>query len=194
MRGHIHSRENKEGKCNSFIEHACSQLADEIGAHKRLLQAEKGHLLIKGSTFHSTELLKEILKLEQPVQAKCTTQLSIDSNANDFEVTTDRVLLTNVVHSMVKDALEAENQDTQVVMNCQHTDTKAVFSIRNSTYMPGNIQLQIFQRSFSAKGKGRGIGTYSMKLYTEQFLEGKAWFKRCESKGISFFVSIPYKR
>lgn len=40
--------------------------------------------------------------------------------------------------------------------------------------MPRTSQLQIFQRSFSTKGKGRGLGTYSIKLLTERYLKGTA--------------------
>lgn len=187
----IYQDENKKDECASFIQHACSRLVDEIGAHKRLLEAEKGRLQLQLSTFRSTDLLKEILKFVQPVQTSYMAQLSIDPHASDFELTTDRVLLMRVLHNMVKNAVEAEHQDSQVVMNCQCEDSKTTFSIHNSTFMPRNIQLQVFQRSFSTKGKGRGIGTYSMKLFTEKYLRGTVWFETCESKGTIFSVSIP---
>mgnify|MGYP006293419399 CR=1 len=35
----------------------------------------------------------------------------------------------------------------------------------------------LFKRSFSTKGVGRGIGTYSMKLFGEKYLKGKVDFK-----------------
>ena len=38
--------------------------------------------------------------------------------------------------------------------------------------MPDEVKAQIFERSFSTKGRGRGIGTYSIKLLTERYLEG----------------------
>lgn len=38
--------------------------------------------------------------------------------------------------------------------------------------LPLLVQLQIFNRSFSTKGKGRGTGTYSMKLLTKRYLKG----------------------
>jgi sensor histidine kinase regulating citrate/malate metabolism len=59
--------------------------------------------------------------------------------------------------------------------------------------MKREIQLQIFQRSFSTKGSGRGLGTYSIKLLTEQYLHGKAWFTSNEVEGTTFFASIPIK-
>ena len=59
--------------------------------------------------------------------------------------------------------------------------------------MPRNVQLQVFQRSFSTKGPGRGIGTYSMKLFAEQYLKGKIWFTTEKSTGTTFYFSIPLK-
>jgi sensor histidine kinase regulating citrate/malate metabolism len=52
--------------------------------------------------------------------------------------------------------------------------------------MPPEVQLQIFQRSFSTKGKGRGVGTYSMKLLTERYLGGKLAFTSAAGEGTTF--------
>ena len=39
------------------------------------------------------------------------------------------------------------------------------FSVHNAAVMPPEVQMQVFQRSFSTKSEaGRGIGTHSMKL------------------------------
>lgn len=42
--------------------------------------------------------------------------------------------------------------------------------------MPEDSRLQVFQRSFSTKGAGRGLGTYSIRLLTEKYLGGKVSF------------------
>jgi sensor histidine kinase regulating citrate/malate metabolism len=52
------------------------------------------------------------------------------------------------------------------------------------------VQLQIFKRSFSTKGKGRGLGTYSIKLLTENYLDGNAGFESREDIGTIFRVSL----
>lgn len=57
--------------------------------------------------------------------------------------------------------------------------------------MPDEVKLQIFQRSFSTKGRGRGIGTYSIKLFTEKYLEGKVSFTSKEGEGTVFTVELP---
>ncbi|MBK8046925.1 MAG: hypothetical protein IPK16_07250 [Anaerolineales bacterium] len=54
-----------------------------------------------------------------------------------------------------------------------------------------DIQLQVFQRSFSTKGNGRGLGTYSMKLLTERYLQGEVGFVSTPESGTTFFARFP---
>jgi sensor histidine kinase regulating citrate/malate metabolism len=37
---------------------------------------------------------------------------------------------------------------------------------------------------------GRGIGTYSMKLFGEKYLKGKVWFTSSAENGTSFFFEL----
>ena len=54
------------------------------------------------------------------------------------------------------------------------------------------MQQQIFQRSFSTKnGEGRGIGTYSVKLLVERYLEGSVEFVSDDAHGTVFTVIVP---
>jgi sensor histidine kinase regulating citrate/malate metabolism len=57
--------------------------------------------------------------------------------------------------------------------------------------MSRKVQLQLFQRSFSTKGKNRGLGTYSMKLLSERYLQGSISFKVSEKEGTTFFARYP---
>jgi signal transduction histidine kinase len=57
--------------------------------------------------------------------------------------------------------------------------------------MPRDVQLQVFQRSFSTKGSGRGLGTYSMKLLSERYLQGRVTFDTSPAKGTTFRAIYP---
>jgi sensor histidine kinase regulating citrate/malate metabolism len=69
-------------------------------------------------------------------------------------------------------------------------DSFIYFSIKNPGLIPAEVQSQIFQRSFSTKGKGRGLGTYSIKLLTERYLNGSVGFTSSIERGTEFFVKI----
>ncbi|MPN46151.1 hypothetical protein SDC9_193734 [bioreactor metagenome] len=57
--------------------------------------------------------------------------------------------------------------------------------------MPPDSQLQIFNRSFSTKGDGRGLGTYSIRLLGEKYLKGHVGFTSNKNDGTTFFIRLP---
>jgi signal transduction histidine kinase len=104
---------------------------------------------------------------------------------------TDEVLLGRVLGNLIKNALEASDRGQTVTVAFENK-RQPLFSIHNPSVMPEAVQLQMFQRSFSTReGKGRGIGSYSVKLLTEKYLQGKVWFVSREPEGTTFFVALP---
>ena len=101
------------------------------------------------------------------------------------------MLLRRVLGNMLKNALEATPPGKAVSLSCSSDQGTVTFSVHNPKPMPRDVQLQIFQRSFSTKGSGRGIGTYSMKLFTERYLGGTVHFTVSEEEGTTFRVSLP---
>jgi sensor histidine kinase regulating citrate/malate metabolism len=66
------------------------------------------------------------------------------------------------------------------------------FSVHNAAVMPPEVQMQVFQRSFSTKSEaGRGIGTHSMKLFGERYLGGDVRFISGEPEGTTFSITLP---
>jgi sensor histidine kinase regulating citrate/malate metabolism len=59
--------------------------------------------------------------------------------------------------------------------------------------MPEDVQLQVFKRSFTTKGKGRGLGTYGVKLLNERCLKGEVGFESSKGRGTTFFARYPTK-
>ena len=92
---------------------------------------------------------------------------------------------------MIKNALEAISKNSTVTLNSYKEQNQIVYSVQNEGYIPRDVQLQIFQRSFSTKGNNRGLGTYSIKLLAERYLKGKASFESIAEKGTTFYVKIP---
>ena len=89
--------------------------------------------------------------------------------------------------------MEAIGKGGTVTVNCFSDEKEASFTVHNALVIPPEIQRQIFTRSFSTKGSGRGLGTYSIKLITEKYLHGKVSFVSNEEKGTVFTVSYPHE-
>jgi signal transduction histidine kinase len=51
----------------------------------------------------------------------------------------------------------------------------------------------VFHRSFTTKGKGHGLGTYSMRMLTERYLDGEITFSSQPGEGTIFRVRYPIK-
>ena len=114
----------------------------------------------------------------------------IAQDSKDVEITSDRTLLRRILGNMIKNAIEAVPENSTITLGCKVEGEKINYWVHNPGFIPRNIQLQIFNRSFSTKGHGRGLGTYSMKLLSS-FLNGTVMFTTSEEKGTTFNVTIP---
>jgi sensor histidine kinase regulating citrate/malate metabolism len=93
---------------------------------------------------------------------------------------------------MVKNALEATTIGEEVRVWYENRGGQPCFFVHNPGRIPEQIALQIFKRSFSTKGEpGRGLGTYSMKLFGEQSLGGKVNFTTDDKEGTCFYIVLP---
>jgi sensor histidine kinase regulating citrate/malate metabolism len=91
---------------------------------------------------------------------------------------------------MLKNALEATVESGTVNAIVEEEKNRIRYIVKNDYVMPKEIQLQIFQRSFTTKGKGRGTGTYSIKLLGEKYLGGKVGFTSAVRDGTSFWIEL----
>ncbi|MCC7353132.1 MAG: ATP-binding protein, partial [Anaerolineae bacterium] len=103
----------------------------------------------------------------------------------------DPILLGRVIGNMVKNALEAIEPGQAITLGCRIIGEGVEFWVHNPGFMPPSVQLQLFQRSFSTKGKGRGLGTYSMKLLSERYLHGSVSFTSSLETGTTFVGRYP---
>ncbi len=174
------------------IIHKLSQsIIDEINAQRLLINAENNELEITEDQANSLELLQQAVDFYamNPVASQKTIVIAPDSESVEFMV--DRVLLSRVLVNMLKNALEASGSDTTIHVSCQKNNDWIEFEVNNPKVIPRDIGLQIFKRSFSTKGSGRGIGTYSMKMLSEKYLNGSVRFESNELDGTTFTASYP---
>jgi signal transduction histidine kinase len=64
-------------------------------------------------------------------------------------------------------------------------------SVKTYFTMDESVRSNIFRRYFSTKGGNRGLGTYGMKLLTEEYLGGEVSFRSSEQEGTTFTFVIP---
>ncbi len=177
-----------------MIHRAADNLIEEIQSQRQLSAAERGDLELNYSEINSKKLLREVAELYSNHQIISDKKIKIDEFAQSFQFNSDAVLLRKILGNMVKNALEASFPKSTVALTCSATEDKVKFTVNNENHMNRDIQLQVFNRSFSTKGSGRGIGTYSMKLFGEKYLKGKVGFTTDPEQGTTFYIEMPLKK
>ncbi len=173
------------------VDKLSNEILEEIIYQRTLSSAENNDLEVKTDYFNSAIMLKEAAQyIEQHAIAR-NKAIIIDQNIANIDLNSDETLLKRVIINMLKNALEATDKFSSVNLNSYIEDKMIIFSVTNKGVIPRDIQLQIFQRSFSTKGVNRGLGTYSIKLLTERYLNGKVSFISTPENGTTFYIKIP---
>ncbi len=171
--------------------HISETLIDEIQSQKALMSAENNDLKVNITDIPVKTLLERLSETYRNHLVAEEKTIEIDPGSEEIMIKSDIALIKRVVGNMLKNALEASQCDETVKIGCIRNSDKIKFYVKNPAYIPRDSQLQIFQRSFSTKGLGRGLGTYSMKLLSERYLGGKVGFTSDEKEGTTFFGEYP---
>ncbi|MCF8229888.1 MAG: HAMP domain-containing histidine kinase [Bacteroidales bacterium] len=168
------------------------RLVQEIKNQQRLRAAENNELIVDVNEVKIPELMNSVINAvkRNTDVAHCSIFLE---KCPETIIHTDKVLLQRILINMTKNAAEACKEDQQVTMDVIADEGNVLFSVHNPNFIQENVQKQIFQRSFSTKGSNRGIGTYSMKLFGENYLKGKVWFESTKESGTTFYLLLPDK-
>jgi len=169
-----------------------SQLINEILAQRQLLSAESGTLTPEMQSLSLSEILDESGVLYQGHDTAREKKIVVVPLKNEVSFTSDKTLLVRSIGNLIKNALEASHKGDEVRISAEVSSKEIFFNVWNNTVMPLSVQVQMFQRSFSTKSpKGRGIGTYSVKLIVEQYLKGRVTFVSDEEQKTIFTITVP---
>ena len=167
----------------------CQQIIDEITTQRLLAQAENHELLVNRQPIDSLSFIQQIASDMQFLEVAKEKKVEVETS-DHFQFESDPVLLRRVLNNMVKNALEASSPGQVVTITANKVEEKLKFSVHNPKFMSRDIEMQVFMRSFSTKGKQRGLGTYSMKILGEQHLGGNVDFITSETEGTTFFIVL----
>jgi len=167
------------------------RLVNEIKAQRDLVAAESGELVAEPQSLSARQLVRDVVDYYSGHEVGSKRTLVIAQDAQDVLFDSDRTLLERVLGNMVKNALEAVEPGETVTVSSAVGNGVVSFSVHNPTVIAPSVQLQIFNRSFSTRGPGRGLGTYSMKLLTERYLHGRLSFTSAPGSGTRFVAVYP---
>jgi signal transduction histidine kinase len=178
------------GELQGVLNGATGLLIEEINSHKQLAAAESNDLIPEPSQIGSAEFLQAIARSYARQEVARDRSIKVESGESTV-FTSDRALLGRVLGNMVKNALEASGASQTVTLGYRTRGERIEFWVHNLTCMAPAARLQVFQRSYSTKGPGRGLGTYSMKLLSERYLGGTVSCTTSAELGTTFTASYP---
>jgi signal transduction histidine kinase len=188
------------------------RLVDEIRAQRELSAAESGELKLDPGPVSATGFVNEVAVVYRGQAIGQAKTIRVETDPQDVVLITDRALLSRVVGNMIKNALEASEKGQTMTVgwmdgssgpssdgaelappprSARRQAGAVEFYVHNEGVMPRDVQLQIFQRSFTTKGVGHGLGTYSMRLLGERYLGGQVGFESTDEHGTRFWLTLP---
>ncbi|MBU1002859.1 MAG: HAMP domain-containing histidine kinase [Proteobacteria bacterium] len=170
---------------------AMIHLVEEIESQRTLLAAESTDLIVHPEPVDCFKMVQRLTRKLTRYREANDKQLVAVDKLTPFTIETDPTLLERVLGNMIKNALEASSPGMTVTVGYKTEDDQVTFWVHNPTHIPAQTQKQIFRPSFSTKGSDRGLGTFSMRLLTQNYLGGMVSFSTCEDTGTTFYAQIP---
>ncbi|RJX27693.1 MAG: PAS domain-containing sensor histidine kinase [Desulfurivibrio sp.] len=181
-----------ELKLVQTLHHLVLRLKNEIEIQRLLAQTKEQSYQMVFHQITLPEVLEELGCFIANHPAVHGKTLILPPTVPEISITTDCSLLLRVLTNMVINAFEATDPAGEVKIGISEGEDHIEFSVWNRQPIPDDIRLRIFQRHFSTKpGRGRGIGTFSMKLFGENFLKGRIAFTSSTEDGTVFRFTLP---
>lgn len=181
--------DEKEIEYKGLMVTLAGNLIEEIKHQRNLIAAERGEYIPQLETVDLDELLSEVCELYR--HHECAQErLILFKPVGAHFICTDPPAVRRIIGNMILNGLEAIAKGEAVHVSYHPSPGKLRIEVNNPGEMTNETQLKVFKRSFSSKAKsGRGLGTYSMKLFGERYLGGKVGFT-CADSQTTFFIEL----
>jgi len=171
----------------------CSSLVDEIQGQRMLVAAENGTLSVRHNLVDASWLAADLVRQFGAQESVPGRTVALAPFSESVTLVTDESLARRILSNMLKNALEGSPEGAAVTLGVHADGDRVEFRVRNPGAMPEDVQRRVFQRSFSTKGEGRGLGTWSMRLLAEDYLGGTVRFTSTPADGTTFILNLPLR-
>lgn len=168
------------------------RLAGEVSAQKALAREEPGTVQLSLQELTADAVLREVERQVGGHPAARGKSLVFAATDDTRTFRSDLRFIARVLSNMAINGLEATEAGGEVRVAAERSSEAIAFTVWNRAAIPEPLALRIFQRHFSTKpGAGRGLGTFSMRLFGERFLGGKVDFTTSPDAGTTFRLRLP---
>lgn len=166
-------------------------IGEEIETHRLLMMAEQKQFAATFQDVAAADILVPLKSLFSRHEVAYAKHVVMPDPVPSRVLHTDPAVLRRVLINMMMNALEATPKNGTIRLDFVETAKGVTFSVWNEGVIPSDIAAHIFKRSFSTKAAaGRGLGTYSMKIFGEDVLGGKVSFSSEAGNGTVFRLTL----
>ena len=168
----------------------CHQLVEEIGAQRDLAAAECGELETRPARIVAGDAVLEAARTYRHHPVADGRRIEVAAGP-DTSLHGDPLLLGRVLGNLLKNALEAVPRGGVVTIGHDGDGDTVTFRVHNPGEVPREVRHHLFERTVSTKGTGRGLGTYSVRLFAEHYLGGRVVWTSTRTAGTTVTVTLP---
>jgi hypothetical protein len=180
---------SRSAKWPKVIHQLALKLAQEIAMQRQLANEGDYQPLLEDVTVK--QLVQQVLEIFSRHPAAEGKNLTAPARLPSVTLRIDAALVIRLLSNMITNALEATPETGEVKLPLEKGLGAITFAVWNQSAIPPEIMDRIFQRNFSTKQLwGKGLGTYSMKIFGEQFLGGRISFTSSEAEGTTFRLTL----
>lgn len=168
------------------------RLCSEVALQRYLSCRKDAAELLNLDVTYTREIKTEVEFMLHDHPAARNKRLEQQWPDGDVGIQTDINLVSRILENMLLNGLEATAENGAVRLTTTVHDGEIVWEVWNEAAIPPDVQLRIFQKHFSTKATmGRGMGTHSMKLLGERYLNGTVSFHSTPETGTTFCFRHP---
>jgi len=136
-------------------------------------------------------LVKEVLKIIHPQAEQKQIWVSSNLDGQLPFIQADQTRLTQVLHNLVLNAIQASDPEQQVLVRTQRQKGHVLIEVADlGCGIPPTHQDKVFNPFFSTKKEGSGMGLAISKRIIELH-QGRLFFRSNQPTGTIFIVSLP---
>lgn len=168
-----------------------SRMESKIKSKLMWMDLEDGDIFSKISLCHPSEVIKNTINEVTQLFPEVRIQLKSSVDDDQQALQTDPNLLQMVMMELFENAIEAAESDEQILCGYHFVKGYCAFWIQNDAVLDDHTQEFIFKCGFTTRERGHGMGTYFVRVITENYLKGRASFVSEDGLGTCFTLEIP---
>lgn len=176
----------------ALIHDTADKLLNEIQRLRVLRVAENGDLEVVRAAVTSGDILQGVVARYSEEANARHLEVAVRDGAENVAFESDREIVALIIGDVLLNAIEASARNDRITLACDIVEQQVVFRVGNPAVLSPEVRAHLFERSFTTRGAGRGVGAYRAKLLCERYLKGKLSVVSQELSGTLITCAFPF--